>query len=625
MAQVFPLLEKVRVLCADIERRRFAVANCLAAAAVSSNATTTAGGGAGGGGDAAAMKIDEAAGGAAFNNPNNNNNNNNLPLHENVAMVRDHFILRQCDAVREASSGVLDALDGEELARLATLFVEEAGLMTASRLAAAHKAVDEFDLEAASLREYHRQHAQSIYTVPSVERPGDRDVHKVRTALFRGPERHGRAVDLTAAFRHLSEFLEASAADDQSGNNTGARVANTSTMNHPAVVHRDIGIDYPAFVSDPIGECARIPPARKLGAQQALYRSCLQAAVSSVESFVSKTKPLTAEAELGDVRTRAEATLAQLRRSIVSAQQPQQQHLVALSAKVRTAWRDYISAAAVSSNSSSSSTAHVRKLAQMFAAADGLDARRRLAEIASLEEHLLLLCENCAGEQVLAASAEHIRRVALRSTAEEQQEEDDDETRFQQDLFYTFYATKPLSDCVELTITSDDDLKASSSVTAAMAMAGRRAEASFRGATDAAAGAGATSSMEEEERLKNPKDFPLDPLGNPIPVWMWKLHQLGKKFFCEVCGFTYAGEKNYAQHFMEPRHERGLERLGVRVTARTANAFKLISTREGALAAQRKIEEGEEQARRRLRGDDEEIEDATGTVATRAQQRTRNF
>ena len=62
----------------------------------------------------------------------------------------------------------------------------------------------------------------------------------------------------------------------------------------------------------------------------------------------------------------------------------------------------------------------------------------------------------------------------------------------------------------------------------------------------------------------NPLKLPLDWDGKPIPYWLWKLHGLGTKYSCEICGgHEYAGRKAFDAHFFEWRHSHGLKSLGI--------------------------------------------------------------
>lgn len=124
----------------------------------------------------------------------------------------------------------------------------------------------------------------------------------------------------------------------------------------------------------------------------------------------------------------------------------------------------------------------------------------------------------------------------------------------------------------------------------------------------------AKSDDEVDEAHFNKKNFPLDRNGKPIPVWLYHLHGLHIKHHCEICNYTYYGEKAYTQHFTELRHLKGLQRLGI---TEDADAYRLISTREKALEQWHRKQH--EVGHKRERGGDEEIEDATGTVMTRAQ------
>ncbi|ORX72743.1 hypothetical protein DL89DRAFT_290584 [Linderina pennispora] len=68
----------------------------------------------------------------------------------------------------------------------------------------------------------------------------------------------------------------------------------------------------------------------------------------------------------------------------------------------------------------------------------------------------------------------------------------------------------------------------------------------------------------KDEQVYNPLNLPLGWDGKPIPYWLYKLHGLGVKFDCEVCGnITYRGRKAYERHFQETRHATNMRRLGI--------------------------------------------------------------
>lgn len=83
----------------------------------------------------------------------------------------------------------------------------------------------------------------------------------------------------------------------------------------------------------------------------------------------------------------------------------------------------------------------------------------------------------------------------------------------------------------------------------------------------------------EEKKIWNPKNFPLDQNGVPIPVWLYKLNGLGIKEKCEICGgFVYQGRNTFAKHFNKERHVGNLKLLGIKYT----NAFYGITSIEEA-------------------------------------------
>lgn len=77
-----------------------------------------------------------------------------------------------------------------------------------------------------------------------------------------------------------------------------------------------------------------------------------------------------------------------------------------------------------------------------------------------------------------------------------------------------------------------------------------------------------TASMDDEgdedNRIYNPLNLPLDWDGKPIPYWLWKLHGLGVRYPCEICGnHVYMGKRAFDQHFFEWRHAQGMRALGI--------------------------------------------------------------
>ncbi|KAJ2015219.1 Pre-mRNA-splicing factor sap61 [Coemansia sp. RSA 455] len=68
----------------------------------------------------------------------------------------------------------------------------------------------------------------------------------------------------------------------------------------------------------------------------------------------------------------------------------------------------------------------------------------------------------------------------------------------------------------------------------------------------------------DDQQIYNPLNLPLGWDGKPIPYWLYKLHGLGVKFSCEICGNSvYRGRKAYEKHFQEARHSTNMRRLGI--------------------------------------------------------------
>ena len=118
-----------------------------------------------------------------------------------------------------------------------------------------------------------------------------------------------------------------------------------------------------------------------------------------------------------------------------------------------------------------------------------------------------------------------------------------------------------------------------------------------------------SSSEEEMDMNDNPMKLPLGWDGNPIPIWLYKLHGLNKEFECEICGnFIYLGRRNFDRHFTESRHAYGMRSLGIPNTRH----FNSITKIEEALEVYEKIKINLK--RDKFDNDDEEFEDSDGNV-----------
>jgi len=72
------------------------------------------------------------------------------------------------------------------------------------------------------------------------------------------------------------------------------------------------------------------------------------------------------------------------------------------------------------------------------------------------------------------------------------------------------------------------------------------------------------SEEEEDDKIYNPLKLPIGFDGKPIPFWLYKLHGLGEKYPCEICGnYIYMGRKAFDRHFQEWRHAHGMRCLGI--------------------------------------------------------------
>jgi len=121
------------------------------------------------------------------------------------------------------------------------------------------------------------------------------------------------------------------------------------------------------------------------------------------------------------------------------------------------------------------------------------------------------------------------------------------------------------------------------------------------------------SSDESDPKIYNPLNLPLDWDGKPIPYWLWKLHGLGTRYPCEICGGqVYMGRKAFDQHFYEWRHSHGLRSLSI---PNTRHFFQVTSI-EDAQVLWDKLKRDARQASFRPEVM-EEMEDREGNVYSR--------
>jgi len=118
---------------------------------------------------------------------------------------------------------------------------------------------------------------------------------------------------------------------------------------------------------------------------------------------------------------------------------------------------------------------------------------------------------------------------------------------------------------------------------------------------------------EDNAVMDNPLNLPLDADGQPIPLWMYKLHGLRVEYNCEICGnYTYRGRHAYEKHFREWRHAHGMRVLGIP----NSEHFTDIASIDEAKALHAKLQESlKEKVFDRDSG--EQFEDSQGNVLDR--------
>eukprot|EP01133_Synstelium_polycarpum_P016723 gene16723-19877_t len=119
--------------------------------------------------------------------------------------------------------------------------------------------------------------------------------------------------------------------------------------------------------------------------------------------------------------------------------------------------------------------------------------------------------------------------------------------------------------------------------------------------------------LDDEPAKLRIANYPVDWSGKPIPYWVYKLHELGVEYKCEICGNqSYWGRRAYEKHFQESRHSYGMSCIGVPNTTH----FHHITKIKDALELSKKIKDINSTTQFRAERD-EEYEDETGEVMSK--------
>ncbi|CAD7939797.1 unnamed protein product [Amoebophrya sp. A120] len=120
------------------------------------------------------------------------------------------------------------------------------------------------------------------------------------------------------------------------------------------------------------------------------------------------------------------------------------------------------------------------------------------------------------------------------------------------------------------------------------------------------------SVQSEDRAIYNPLKLPIGWDGKPIPFWLYKLHDMGREYKCEICGnHSYWGPRAFHQHFSEWRHANGLRALKIPNTKHFAEITKIVD----AVALWEKLRK--EAGATQFEQDGQECEDASGNVMTK--------
>ncbi|CAD7952240.1 unnamed protein product [Amoebophrya sp. A25] len=117
---------------------------------------------------------------------------------------------------------------------------------------------------------------------------------------------------------------------------------------------------------------------------------------------------------------------------------------------------------------------------------------------------------------------------------------------------------------------------------------------------------------DEDRAIYNPLKLPVGWDGKPIPYWLYKLHDMGREYKCEICGnHSYWGPRAFHQHFSEWRHAQGMRALKIPNTRHFREVTKIVD----AVSLWEKL--NKEATLTEFNQDTIECEDAQGNVMSK--------
>lgn len=521
-------------------------------------------------------------------------------------ILKEHFILRRAMAMKAKAAQLLEIYASDEYAAITSNAAINPDAPTLTAAANGH-AVADFDAAHNKVRAYHQRCQQPPYTQP---RDALSYTDEANYAAFSPEERHGRCIDLQAHYAAFVSFMQKSALFDSAA--PSAPVAATDspfgiTPSMPskpaaapvAVKVLENTVTFNEFVKE-LSALLRdgIHTRRKMFQRQE-YLAFIEGLQGYLWDFVERTKPLKVPTLRSSLQAAVTAFQAQF-------DQYQKQSLPGGAAKGLPG--KALPAAKVGGIHG------VEKMwwAPLNASALPPGAYEDARRCAAAEYAIIWTLTTTLGPAV-DATVVYLYRKVTKTSEELMAEVEDDDATFRQQF------------------TEAVEAAAAGGGTDLAIVEG------LRKMSDSARDVGVTHEdlarlkQQEEEKKKasqthdptelNLKNLPLDPAtGKPIAMWLYYLHGLNKTYYCEICAFTYQGEKAYASHFQELRHTKGLERLGIEVNS---PMYYLVPKREDVLklyadqVAAQKSASLPAVTRKRARAEDEEMEDVNGTVLTR--------
>ncbi|KEG14662.1 splicing factor 3A [Trypanosoma grayi] len=485
--------------------------------------------------------------------------------------LRDHFIVRQAEAIGPIADKLLD------------LYFDQDDIVTAQEAPSEgddvlNAALKEFEAQIADIREYHR----TFRDLPPVRSELDHPDPASLEALFSVAERYGSCLDMEPHYHRYSSFMLATSKRAQEAND-----AIGSTW--------EGRVEYFAFIpAIPNIILNDIDAHRKVYGFE-LYKEFVEELLIYLIDFYGRVKVMEKDvllASLARCETDAEefwSKLLECKKDVVksasSGDGAPSTEKCASSLVVPPPLRKYIKAFGLWP------VTHVETLAKESDEAQTSPSLSEIKAVILAEGKVVMLLQT-----LLFETLQETAKVLLRDYSKTVEELEWERKHLEEEFIRSVEEARK---------------KCATTVEGSVAQAAQYDVITTLGQVNAS-----NEAKNNDAAVDDTNGQLLDRDGKPVARWLLQLQQLHKKLYCEVCGGTvYIGPKAFKDHFGAERHTEGLRRLGVMLHLKD---YEGISSIRKVIEMRDKVMSKSTNLRKRLHEDQEgeEMQDAQGNVIT---------